>query len=216
MESQIKSLQSAARRRVDGDQGFTLVELMVVVLVIAILLAIAIPTFLGARERSQDRAAQSNVRNALTAAKVAFSNDGDYKKAAHSDLTTIEPNLAYVTGSTASSAEDTVSVTVDGSCNYAYTQDNTKTNCERSGTWRSSPNNDCGTTLTHRTNSTECAAGVWTAYSLWAGAALSDSETCWLLRDNSEKSRGTQYTSHSAATSCTGNNARDSATGVEW
>ena len=51
---------------------------MVVVLVIAILLAIAIPTFLGARERSQDRAAQSNLRNALTAAKVAYANDGNF------------------------------------------------------------------------------------------------------------------------------------------
>ena len=48
----------------DDDEGFTLIELMVVVLIIAILIAIAIPTFLGARQRAQDRATQADLRNA--------------------------------------------------------------------------------------------------------------------------------------------------------
>ena len=59
------------KARRDREEGFTLIELMVVVLIIAILIAIAIPTFLGARERAQDRAAQSSLRNALPAAKSA-------------------------------------------------------------------------------------------------------------------------------------------------
>ncbi|NOY57176.1 MAG: prepilin-type N-terminal cleavage/methylation domain-containing protein [Actinobacteria bacterium] len=63
-------------QRLHSDEGFTLVELMVVVLIIAILMAIAIPTFLGARQKAQDRAAQSNLRNGLTAAKV-FYVDGE-------------------------------------------------------------------------------------------------------------------------------------------
>jgi type IV pilus assembly protein PilA len=46
-----------ARGRRSGEAGFTLIELMVVVLIIAILIAIAIPTFLGARSRAQDRVA---------------------------------------------------------------------------------------------------------------------------------------------------------------
>ena len=94
------------------DDGFTLIELMVVVLVIAILLAIAIPTFLGARERSQDRAAQSSLRNALTAAKVAFVDKGDYDNAESTDLKAIEPSLTFNASTAESEADSTVSVYV--------------------------------------------------------------------------------------------------------
>ena len=45
------------------EEGFTLIELMVVLLIIAILLAIAIPTFLGVTNSASDRAAQSNLTN---------------------------------------------------------------------------------------------------------------------------------------------------------
>jgi len=83
------------QNRLRKDEGFTLVELMVVVLVIAILIAIAIPTFLGARERAQDRAAQSNLRNALTAAKVYYVDNENYGATA-AELDGIEPSLTFV------------------------------------------------------------------------------------------------------------------------
>jgi type IV pilus assembly protein PilA len=88
-------MQQDSRR----EDGFTLVELMVVVLIIAILIAIAIPTFLGARVRAQDRSAQSNLRNALTAAKVYYA-DADTQDYAFAiaDLDAIHANLAFVAG----------------------------------------------------------------------------------------------------------------------
>jgi type IV pilus assembly protein PilA len=83
------------RRHQGNEEGFTLIELMVVVLIIAILIAIAIPTFLGARERAQNRSAQSNVRNALTAEKTSYTDTQTYT-ATSATLTAIEPSLTYV------------------------------------------------------------------------------------------------------------------------
>src|SRR5881396_3480516 len=84
------------------EEGFTLIELMVVVLIIAILLAIAIPTFLGARERAQDRAAQSDIRNALTAEKVFYTDNQTYTAGTTGEaaIKSIEPSLTYSAGPT--------------------------------------------------------------------------------------------------------------------
>ncbi|MGZ6535033.1 MAG: type II secretion system protein [Actinomycetota bacterium] len=76
------------------EEGFTLIELMVVVLIIAILIAIAIPTFLGARQRAQDKQAQSNIRNALTTEKTYYVDNQAYT-ATSADLTAIEASLDF-------------------------------------------------------------------------------------------------------------------------
>ena len=96
------------------DGGFTLIELMIVVLIVAILIAIAIPTFLGQRKEAEDSAAKSNLRNALTTEKAlyaggleAFTTDLDL-------LSAIEPGLFNVTGaSPAVNTFDPVVVTTD-------------------------------------------------------------------------------------------------------
>jgi type IV pilus assembly protein PilA len=91
------------RARRDGDEeGFTLIELMVVVLIIAILIAIAIPTFLGARSRAQEKAAQSSLRNGLTAAKTVYTDNEDYTKVTADDLNQTEPSLVFTLAGTSS------------------------------------------------------------------------------------------------------------------
>src|SRR5579871_1062710 len=104
-------LCEAGTRPTDEEEGFTLIELMVVVLIIAILLAIAIPTFLGARSKAEDRAAQSNLRNALTAEKTYYVDSQAYTDNTSSNLTNIEPSLTYLGSVTPTVG--TVAVTVN-------------------------------------------------------------------------------------------------------
>lgn len=91
--------------------GFTLVELMVVVVVIAIVLAIAIPQFVGARTRAQDGAAKHNVRSVLAVAGAYAAANGSWptssQLSAEDSALTISstpstgPNVAWVTPGTA-------------------------------------------------------------------------------------------------------------------
>ena len=77
----LRTARSILARRAEGAEegaegGFTLIELMVVLLIMAILLAIAIPTFLGVKGGAQNRAAQSDLTNAITSAKAYYTNTG--------------------------------------------------------------------------------------------------------------------------------------------
>jgi type IV pilus assembly protein PilA len=102
------------RRRNGNEEGFTLIELMVVVLIIAILIAIAIPTFLGARNRAQDRGAQSNIRNAFTAEKTSYTDKSQYSADVTTTLPGIEPSLHWFADEVPGAGNQTneVSVTV--------------------------------------------------------------------------------------------------------
>jgi type IV pilus assembly protein PilA len=82
LKSLLTRVREANREEFEGEEvaeaGFTLIELMVVLLIIAILLAIAIPTFLGVSGSANDRAAQSNLTNALTEVKAQYQNNQTY------------------------------------------------------------------------------------------------------------------------------------------
>jgi type IV pilus assembly protein PilA len=96
------------------DGGFTLIELMVVVAVLAILIAISLPLFIGARGRAQNRAAQASLRNAFAAAKVFYTDQETYSSFDGS-APGIEPSLTWVT--------DYASLVQDGGNTIAIIQD---------------------------------------------------------------------------------------------
>jgi type IV pilus assembly protein PilA len=106
----LRTLKNRTAKTGERDQGFTLIELMVVVMIIAVLLAIAIPTFLGSQNKAKDRSAQSSLRNTVTAARTIYTDSSDYSKADKAALKLAEPSLAFEDAGTASADPKTVSV----------------------------------------------------------------------------------------------------------
>jgi len=158
----MRALQDMSDRQVDmseeegAESGFTLIELMVVLLIMAILLAIAIPTFLGVKSSAQDRSAQSDLTNAIISAKAVFTQGGFYPSGPNgstgvsmvSQLNSTEPELTFTTiAVTSNGTPHSISVTVssdgnilvladqsaDGRCWYAEDDEEPSNNSTSTG-----------------------------------------------------------------------------------
>ena len=102
-------LRTALRRLRDEEDGFTLIELMVVVMILAILIVMGLPTFLGVKARFQDRAAQTDLRNAVLAARILYTDNATFTTAtvgARQGSSRSCPNMCYVAVPATTSVDD--------------------------------------------------------------------------------------------------------------
>ena len=106
----------AMRRRVGDERGFTLIELLVVIVILGILLAIAVPSYLGFKARAEKSASKANVRAAMPAVEAFYADNGTYAGMTLAKLqASYDAGIKVTLGSTLSSTAYCVKSTVGSS-----------------------------------------------------------------------------------------------------
>ncbi len=111
------------RSRTRSQEGFTLIELLVVVLIIGILAAIAIPQFIGQKDKANTAAAVALLRDATVAMESSYTDAQVYPAtpaAAVTALALINPSIAYkATTATVPAPKNEVVITASTPDSYA-------------------------------------------------------------------------------------------------
>lgn len=77
-----------------SERGFTTIEVLVVTFLIGILLAIAVPSYIGYRERAANSQTKSNLKSALPAAQVYFADKRTYRGMNYVTLDAVDPRIS--------------------------------------------------------------------------------------------------------------------------
>lgn len=86
--------QRIRNRSAHDEAGFSVVEFLVAIIIVGILLAVSIPSYLGLRDRANDKTAKANVESALPAVEEFYAANGSYAEMTLSALQTIDESVA--------------------------------------------------------------------------------------------------------------------------
>jgi prepilin-type N-terminal cleavage/methylation domain-containing protein len=98
-----------ALRRLDDEQGFTLIELMVVCVNLGVLLALSMAAFSGTMGRARDTSAKHGAVRGIETGRIVYSDHASYTYATTGALGSAEPNITFVASSTPSSGPGSIS-----------------------------------------------------------------------------------------------------------
>jgi type IV pilus assembly protein PilA len=117
---------SRLQSRLQREEGFTLIELLVVLVIIAVLLAIAVPSYLGFKDRAERRAAGANVRAALPSVEAYYSDQSpnSYAGMTVGTLQAIDAGLKLTTVQVLGAGANFCVHDLQGSHNYKFNSTN--------------------------------------------------------------------------------------------
>ena len=127
------------KKQLAGAEGYTLIELMIVLLILGVLAMIAVPSYLGFRVKAQGAAAQSNVRASVPAAESYFQDpaggNNSYNLISGATVRTQAPGIPSTVKAGYNAAKDGYCLQdTQGTNNYFYTGGNGGSATVASGT----------------------------------------------------------------------------------